>query len=283
MSGKIVLLFFVALFFAYQPCPAEKCCFTPRDISTDSMLELSLINYHRYHSLDTHKLSFYAKPFFTETRYLERTQAGMIFTAYSFVTQSVWLGINSAAMGSKVDTNSAGGIDDIQFKLGYDLLKIQDSHATVYLVATAPTGKTICRCPLNYPSIGSKKGSLGFGINLDTVVGEIGDYEFSWEFDLKYRHTFNPYAFFSPRNTIDLWTALNFPIYNFNLELGYDFWWQQSCRHSISASQKLYGDLGYVLKKNSYSVLLGLGAAYEFATKNALEKWIVWFTCGLDF
>ncbi len=283
MSGRIVVFFFAAHFFAYSLCLAEKSCFTPRDISTDSMLELSLINYHRYHSLDTSRLSLYAKPFFSATQFLERTQAGMIFTAYYFITQSIWLGINSAAMRTKVDTTSAGGIDDIQFKLGYDLIKIEDSHATVYLVATAPTGKTICACPLTYPYVGSKNGSLGFGINLDAVIGEIGDYEFSWEFDLKYRHTFNPQLCFKPRNTIDLWTALNFPIYKFNLELGYDYWWQQSRRQTISASQKLYGDLGYVLKENSYSVLLGLGAAYEFATKNALEKWIVWLTCGLDF
>lgn len=258
-------------------------CYTPRDVSTDSALELSLINYHRYHSFEDHKLSFYAKPFFIGARFHKRTQAGMLFTGYYNVTNSIWLGINSAAMVTKLCNKNAGGLDDIQFKLAYDLLKIEDSHVTGYLVATAPTGKKLCKCPLNNPSVGSKNGRLGFGINLDSVVGEIGDYEFSWEFDLKYLHTFNPHFYYTPRNTIDLWTALNFPIFSFNLEIGYDFWWQQSISRILSASQKLYGDLGYTFKTDNYSALFGLGAGYEFATKNSLEQWTVWITSGIVF
>ncbi len=290
---KKKLLFFYILIALTAPAysaSVDTYCVTPRDISTDSMLELALVNYHRYHTLEQSNLSLYAKPFFTGTTHNQMTQAGMLFTGYYNVTKAIWVGINTAAMGTKMGNVSTGGLDDIQFKLAYDLLQIEDAHGTGYLVATAPTGKKNCCCPLTKPQVGSRNGSLGLGINLDAVFADTDDYEFSWEFDLKYRHTFSPDFYYTPRNTIDVWTALNFPIYDFNLEIGYDFWWQQSMVHLLSSTQKLYADLGYHYTKNNFDTLFGLGAAYEFAPKNSapkrtntLEKWTVWFTAGIVF
>lgn len=454
---------------------SSKSFFRPRDISTDSMLELSLTNYHRYHSLDDSLedgdlkdrwFSFYAKPLFMQStnhkkmaRYFlpnnnacatldesgngtldslwfnlispdgtfynsniflapERTVAGVLFTMYVNFTKAIWLGINSAAVqvtnnihlheyrnqtgtipgfanAYNAFNNSAwcagkiscadlkvGGLDDIQFKLGYDVFKLEDGHATIYLVATAPTGKRPNSEYLFEPLVGSKNGSVGVGLDLDAVAAEIRDYELSFMLDFKYRFIFpaterrsfdlckngqwSRYLLVvtpdqllnsqpginlltipvkvTPRSTIDLWAALNLPICNFNIEIGYDFWWRQaekickkcpicpgygiqtlalcgfplssastanitqgasgsnatvtdttftyitdadlnlnSAAHPHALSQKLYIDFGYTIKRDCYSALLGLGAAYEFATKNALDQWTVWITTGITF
>jgi hypothetical protein len=285
MLKRSLIIFYIALVVV-----EIQGCFVPRDVTTDSMLELSLVNYHRYHSraYDTdisakNPLSLSAKTFFMGTKDNYAANAGMLFTAYINATPAIWLGINSAAMASKIAGEHTGGLDDIQFKVAYDILSIEDCHATGYLVATAPTGKRYSGCPSLQPRVGSRNGSLGFGINIDTVVGDIGDYNFSWLCDLKYRHTFNPDCYYAPRNTLDLWTALHFPIYQAQLEIGYDFWWQQPVSRQVSVSQKLYADGGYTYAYNNCSILFALGAAYEFATKRAFERWNVWLTIGIAF
>lgn len=293
MIKKSLLLYYTLLLIIQKLYSAESCywqstmcCFTPRDVSTDSMLELALVNYHRYHALEKSKISVYPKPFFIGAQRGQRKIAGLLFTGYLNATDSIWLGINTAAMVTKIHNSHAGGLDDIQFKLGFDGLRLEDSHATLYLVGTAPTGKKSYTCPLFHPYVGSKNGSLGLGINLDAVVTDLPDDSgFSWEFDLKYRHTFNPQFYYTPRNTLDLWTALNFPILQCsNLEFGYDFWWQQARARTISASQKIYIDIGYDYKhRDCYALLCALGAAYEFAPKNALTQWQVWITTGITF
>ena len=49
-------------------------------------------------------------------------------------------------------------------------------------------------------------------------------------------------------------------------------------------THKIYGGLGYTLKKNDYSALLGIGASYEFATSNnELEVWALWAKIGFSF
>lgn len=349
MKKNIIIL--VGLFLMHSCQGSSKSFFRPRDVSTDSALELSLVNYHRYHNPDAGWFSFYVKPFFmgstnkkqlsryflpnnktcvtldesghgnidplwlnvispngsfyTSTLSLapERKVAGMLFTFYANITQTIWLGINTAAMqvnnnahlcetdrtqpgtipgfenAYQAFNNSAwcagkisacnlkiGGLDDIQFKLGYDILKNDESHASLYLVATAPTGKRPNAQYLFEPLVGSKNGSFGVGLNAEVGLCDFKDKTCAFMVDLKYRYIFGATerrsfdlcnngdwsryllvvtadqllnsqpainlltvpTHVTPRSTIDLWTAINIPVCNFNVEIGYDFWWRQS-------------------------------------------------------
>ncbi len=282
-----ILLLFVALFALNK---VEASYFYARDVSTDSLLELALTNYHRYHSPEKNWLSLYAKPFFMQsTNHAPHyTRGGILFTGYINLTKSIWVGINSAAMQAQAGHLTAGGLDDIQFKLAYDILMLEDSHATAYLVGTAPTGN---RPQRSYePHVGSKNGSFGLGLNVDMVAAEIMNYELSLVGDLKYLYFFGsvinclqkPVAY---GNTINLWAGLCLPIHNNIIEVGYEFWWRHtSHRYNINASsQKLYLDLGYTPKNVRYSPIVGLGGSYEFATQNALNVWTIWLTGGIIF
>ncbi len=119
MTKKFLLLYISGTLGAQH-------AFKPRDVSTDSMLELALVNYHRYHALETSNVSFYPKPFFIGARHHQRTIAGLLLTGYGNLTNAMWLGINAAAMVTKMRHKTSGGLDDIQFKLGFDALKLED-------------------------------------------------------------------------------------------------------------------------------------------------------------
>lgn len=462
---KINRIILIGLFLIHNCQASSKSFFRPRDISTDSALELSLVNYHRYHN-PAEWFSFYIKPFFMKStnkkqlaRYFlpnnktcvtldesghgnidplwfnlispngsfytsrlslapERKVAGILFTLYAYITESIWLGINTAAMHV---TNNAhlcetdrtqtgtipgfenayqafnnpawcagkisacnlkiGGLDDIQFKLGYDILKNNDGHTSLYLVATAPTGKRPHSKYLFEPLVGSKNGSFGVGLNTEIELCDFKHRACAFILDFKYRYIFGATerrsfdlcnngdwsryllvvtqdqllnsqpginlltvsAHITPRSTIDLWTAINIPICDFNVELGYDFWWRQSekiCKecpiaagygiqtlalcsrissastaticqaaqgsnitvtdatftaikdtdlnlnsaaHPQAHSQQLYFDLGYTFNNTCSTPIIGLGASYEFATKNALTQWAIWLTAGLSY
>ncbi len=261
---------------------ANPLFFQFRDVSTDSSLELSLVNYHRYHSLENKKGQAYIKPFFMGSKNNIHSISGVLFTGYTFITDALWLGVNSAAMNIKTQTfSSKGGLDDIQFKGAYDIFHLEDGHFTLYLIATAPTGDTTHACHPCEPLVGSKKGSFGMGINLDAVACEAQEHELSLMFDMKYRHIFGPVSLAA--NIIDIWLALNLPLDYFNVELGYDFWWKKPSHQPHAESQKLYLDIGYTFKTGKSSSIVGLGASYEFASKNTLEQWAVWLTAGIAF
>jgi len=245
----------------------------------------------------------------TQASVPERKVAGMLFTLYGNITQSVWVGINTAAMHVSADARriisskcSIGGLDDIQFKLGYDLLKNDESHAGLYLVATAPTGKRPNSRYLFEPLVGSKNGSFGLGLNTEMPVCDFQDKTCALMFDVKYRYVFSAqerHCFdiltVTPRGTVDLWAAITLPVGNVIIELGYDFWWRQTervCRKCSlgpryvipkAQSQKLYLDLGYTLAGTRWAPLIGLGVSYEFATKHALRQWGTWLTAGLSY
>lgn len=282
---RIFLLLFATLLASST---AEASYFYARDVSTDSLLELTLTNYHRYHIPEKEWLSVYAKPFFMQSIHHHYIRGGILLTGYANLTKSIWVGINSAAMQAQAGHLTAGGLDDIQFKLAYDILMLEDSHATAYLVGTAPTGN---RPQSSYqPHVGSKNGSFGLGLNVDMVAGEIGNYELSLLGDLKYLYFFGSVinCLATPvacGNTINLWAALLLPVHNSTIELGYEFWWRHtSHRYNVNASsQKLYLDVGYTLKNVCFSPIAGIGTSYEFATHNALSVWAIWLTGGISF
>lgn len=159
------------------------------------------------------------------------------------------------------------GVDDIQVKLGYDWFYSQENegHISPYIVGTIPTGKRQRSDFIFEPLVGSKHGSFGVGINVDFTLYEGDGHYLTWLFDFKYRYVFSANqcrsfdlckngdwsryllvvpkdqhlaaqpginlfsleAKVSPRNTIDLWSAFNLQWKEFNVELGYSFWWRQ--------------------------------------------------------
>lgn len=58
---------------------------------------------------------------------------------------------------------------------------------------------------------------------------------------------------------------------------------RDSATHPQSLSHTVYGSLGCSFNYDLWSLLLGIGTAYEFSHKNALQQWSVWLTTGLSF
>lgn len=158
------------------------------------------------------------------------------------------------------------GIDDVQFKLGYNYFFCNYDHIGVYFVGTAPTGKRRHSRFVFEPRIGTKHGSVGFGLNSDFCIWENCGNVLNWMADFKYRYQlkhkecrtfdlccagdwsryllvvreadrsntlpginfFTRNAEVSPRSTIEFWTAWNYNFCcNYNFEFGYNLWWRE--------------------------------------------------------
>lgn len=156
------------------------------------------------------------------------------------------------------------GVDDVQFKLGWNYYFCNQDHLGIYFVATAPTG---CRTRNEFlfePVVGTRHGSVGVGFNGDYTVWECGNQGVTWMADFKYRFVLShcerrlfdlcdngPFSrylqvvtesersltlpgvnFFAvpvdvrPGSTIDLWTAFHYYWCDFNFEVGYNLWWK---------------------------------------------------------
>lgn len=164
-------------------------------------------------------------------------------------------------------TSTRFGVDDIQIKLGYDWYYCADSdnHVSPYLLATIPTGRHQRSKIIFEPLVGSKNGSIGFGVNADYTFFSGEEHDVTWLFDAKYRYAFSAdqcrsfdlcengdwsryllivpedqhldtqpginlfsgKAKVTPQSTIDIWTALHWQYDSCAFELGYDFWWRQ--------------------------------------------------------
>ncbi len=350
---KLLICLFIQFCCGTSFANHSRTFFVPRLLSTDSMYELALTNYHRYHSIPDMHAYFSFTPLFIHSahgeklaRYFlphnkhcmtlrengggdidplwfnliakkgelyqskvclrpERTVTGGVLTWYFNMSYRWWLGVNTAIVRVKHnlhvkenDRNTRGilpgfenacdafnnprweagrlpcheqkrtGVDDVQFKLGYDFYKTPCQHATAYLVGTAPTGSRRTGRALFEPLVGSRHGSVGFGFNGDQSLYACDNKEFNIMADFKYLYVFpgteiRPFDltkngdwsryllvvdtcervnskpginFFTvparvkPQSRIDFWLAAHYRRCNFNFELGYDLWWRQAER-----------------------------------------------------
>jgi len=161
---------------------------------------------------------------------------------------------------------SRTGVDDVQFRIGWNYFWCNFDHAGLYFVATAPTGCSSRNEFLFEPIVGSRHGSVGVGFNGDYTIWDCEYQAVHLMADLKYRFVLphcerrlfdlcsngpwsryllvatpeNPSMpmpgvnFFAqnvdvkPRSTIDFWTALHYNWCELNFEFGYDLFWRQA-------------------------------------------------------
>lgn len=157
------------------------------------------------------------------------------------------------------------GVDDVQFKFGYDWFYCDTDHVSPYFVGVAPAGKASCAVDVFEPTVGSNHGSVGFGIIGDICLWGCDASEITLLSDFKYRYVlracetrsfdlcdngdwsrylqvvvegepsnslpginaFTQQLNITPGSTIDWWLALHYQKCQYNIELGYDLWWRQ--------------------------------------------------------
>lgn len=153
-------------------------------------------------------------------------------------------------------------IDDVQLKLGYNVFYLETHHLGVYAVGTIPTGNKPRARYLFEPLVGTRSGSIGFGMCGDAPIFYDTFFDVSLLVDLKYRYCFpsiqtrsfdlcpngnwsrylklvciddpsrpapgnnvlTSTLYIKPRTTFDLWTAVHIQRDSCHLEFGYDLW-----------------------------------------------------------
>lgn len=170
---------------------------------------------------------------------------------------------------------SKSGVDDIQFKLGYNYYLTNQDHLGLYISATAPTGDAQTSNVIFEPIFGSTHASVGAGYSQDIALWNCQNNSLSWMLDAHYRFVFpaiqrrsfdlevngdwsryllvatpdqpalsmsgnnffTQLACVTPGSTVEFWTALHFNYCAYNIELGYNLWWKQ--REKICLGNKL--------------------------------------------
>lgn len=103
----------------------------------------------------------------------------------------------------------------------------------------------------------------------------------------------------TPRSVINLWTALHYQHFSWNIEFGYNLWWKDSekikaanCTNQelcsvaqLSAlTNTIYMVTGYFATLANHTIPLFFGGSYEFARdRNALEQWQIWLGAEFSF
>lgn len=124
---------------------------------------------------------------------------------------------------------TASGIDDVQFKLGYDFVQHDRGNFMLYLIGTAPTGKRnlyeyICNngTPDLLPNdvyvtpvrgseymfqalVGNRQGSFGVGLNTGACLHQVDNTACYWLMDVKFNYYFSA----RERRTFDLRQTYN--------------------------------------------------------------------------
>lgn len=156
------------------------------------------------------------------------------------------------------------GVDDIQLKLGRDWFW-DCRRLSLYVLGGIPTGQRPTAQYLFEPLVGSRHGAVGFGLDGEHIIWDDGNFNFAFLGDFRYRYhfegtecrsfdicpngqfsrylelvdqaaqavalpginTFTGSAKVTPRSTVDLWLALHGQYCDWNLEVGYNFWWRQ--------------------------------------------------------
>lgn len=164
-------------------------------------------------------------------------------------------------------TKTKVGIDDIQAKLGYDVIRNYFNHFGFYGVVFMPTGHKSKAEFLFEPTMGSG-GHPGLGGGIDGEynwwhgvadnISLLADVRYTYFFkglehrlyDLFFNGDWSRYLLVTngkdlntplplvnfaqqelmirPRHNFEIWTALHYEYGNFNLEFGYDFWWRNT-------------------------------------------------------
>jgi hypothetical protein len=160
------------------------------------------------------------------------------------------------------------GVDDVQLRLGYERSLCDDAFiGGLYAIGTIPTGDAMNALYVFQPTVGSRHGSIGLGIEGDYTLwtNSCDDQSVAFLFDANYRYalqrwerrTFDlcangPFSRFllvaresdpatalpgvnfftqkvevTPRSTVQAWLALHYQRCNYDVELGYDFFWRQ--------------------------------------------------------
>lgn len=156
------------------------------------------------------------------------------------------------------------GVDDINIKIGLNVIENNCGHAGLYGIIFAPTGKGTKACSVFEPLVGGNHVGLGAGLNTDYrfYANEVCSLDLMadirYAYFLKHRETRsfdlfngdwsryllvvtpddvnNPVpginfltqsADVTPRGNLDIWIALHYQKCNWDFELGYDFWWRQ--------------------------------------------------------
>ncbi len=174
------------------------------------------------------------------------------------------------------ETQTTSGIDNVEFKFGYDwLFRGQDApdHISPYFTATAPTGKSGSAECLFEPAVGGKITGVGFGVIFDYMLYDfdddeqelaiLSDFKYLYgltscekrSFDLCKNGDWSRYLqvahkdapsnslpginLFTQdvqvrlRSRIDWWVAAHYRHKNWDIEVGYDLWWQQQERVTL--------------------------------------------------
>jgi hypothetical protein len=165
-----------------------------------------------------------------------------------------------------VCTQTKTGIDDVQVKLGWELARNECSGGGIYAVLYIPSGHESRACTIFEPTLGSgDHAGLGGGLYGDYVFWEGCASSLSVLANVRYAYFFrgtetrsfdltngawSRYMLFAnqitpqisfpainfltfpvevtPRGTVDVWAALHYNHCNWDLELGYEFWWRQA-------------------------------------------------------
>ena len=158
------------------------------------------------------------------------------------------------------------GVDDMEFKLGYDFVRNDDNHASGYFVVFAPTGRKSRADFLFEPTFGSGGHvGLGGGFNGEYLFYECNNHKLSVITDFRYAYFlkgtetrsfdlrngewsryllvvqlqnvnqpvlpginfFTQKVDVTPGSTIYWWTTLHYNHCDWDFESGYSFWWRE--------------------------------------------------------
>lgn len=166
------------------------------------------------------------------------------------------------------------GVDDIQLRVGYESTFCDDQNIWgVYAIGTVPTGDAANAEYIFQPTVGTRHGSIGLGVEADYQLwcNSCGDRDLALLFDANYRYAFkknerrtfdlckngqfsrfllvadqaDPSSpmpgvnFFTqdvdvtPRSTVQGWLALHYTRCDYNFEFGYNLFWRQQEKLSL--------------------------------------------------
>jgi hypothetical protein len=172
------------------------------------------------------------------------------------------------------ETQTKHGVDNIEFKIGYDWYFLQEDnvdHLSPYFTFAVPTGKAGSAECIFEPIVGGTISAVGFGLIADHNFYADDIHELAILTDFKYLYglpgyeersfdlckngdwsrylqvikcdepsnsmpginIFTQEAKITIRSRIDWWIGLHYRHRNWDIEIGYDFWWQQKEKVSI--------------------------------------------------